>query len=177
MPTSSDAACRLMVRSPISSTSPNGMTAKAAMAGITASTGASVCSRRSAPAGRTSSLSRNLIGSATSVLIRPWPANPKMAARLAPMRSWMMALTLRSKNTPRPITCSAISRMTTAFRQAISDVDAHDDVLRLRWWRRTGREGIERRLGSRFSWYSALFTCITGAVPQLARHSTCSSEN
>jgi len=41
------------------------------IAGMTAITGAIVCSRWSAPAGRTSSLRRNFTGSATSVLTRP----------------------------------------------------------------------------------------------------------
>src|SRR5262249_10496341 len=43
-----------------------------------------------------------------------------MAARFAPMRSWMMALTLRSKYTPMAITWSAISSMTTALAQAMA---------------------------------------------------------
>src|SRR5579885_253990 len=111
MPTSRCAAWRSIVRPPTTSTSPNGMTAKAASAGTRLTSGASACSVRSAPASRTSSFSRNLIGSATSVLTSPRPANPKIAARLAPMRSCMSALALRSKKRPRLITCS-MSRIT-----------------------------------------------------------------
>src|SRR5262245_48444440 len=96
------------------------MTANATMAGTTASTGASQCSTRSAPAICTSSLSRNLIGSATSVFTAPSAATPKMAARFAPMRSCMSALPLRSKNSPAAITCSMRIRMKAASATAIT---------------------------------------------------------
>src|SRR5205809_838803 len=51
---------------------------------------------------------------------RPSPAKPKMAARLAPIRSWISALTLRSKNTPRPITWSARKRAKRTFAAAMA---------------------------------------------------------
>src|SRR5262249_15280408 len=149
MPTSSDAACRLIVRPAISRTSPNGITANAAMAGTTAITGASVCSRRSAPAGRTSSLRRNFTGSATRVLMIPWPAKPKMAARLAPMRSWMMALTLRSKKTPMAITWSAMRSITTALAHAMATsipIVTPGRAPPRRVQRSVGGEALEERL-------------------------------
>src|SRR5438132_5116849 len=118
IPTFNSAACRLMVRSPIWRTSPNGMTAKGRRAGTRLTSGASVCSSRSTAAGVMSSFSRNLIGSATSVFTRPRPAKPRIAARLAPIRSWMTALTLRSKNTPSPTTCNA-SRMPKSALPAV----------------------------------------------------------
>src|SRR5262245_10550667 len=120
MPTLRDAACSEIVRSPITSTSPNGITAKATMAGTTASTGASQCNTRSAPAIRTSSLSRNFIGSATRVFTAPSAATPKMAARFAPIRSCMRALPLRSKKSPAAITCSMRIRMKAASATAIT---------------------------------------------------------
>src|SRR5205823_4442507 len=43
-----------------------------------------------------------------------------MAARLAPIRSWISALTLRSKNTPRPITWSARKRAKRTFAAAMA---------------------------------------------------------
>src|SRR5262249_50640811 len=55
-----------------------------------------------------------------SVLTMPCPAKPRIAARFAPIRSWMIALTLRSKYTPMAITWRAMSSMTTAFAQAIA---------------------------------------------------------
>src|SRR5262245_4133744 len=132
MPTFRSAACRLITRPPRSRTSPNGTTAKVTSTGATLRQGARKCSRRSLPAGTRSSLSRNLTGSATSVLMMPRPAKPKIAARLAPIRSWISALTFRSKNTPSAITCrtsrmantalaaaSAMSRATLFARQAL----------------------------------------------------------
>src|SRR5262249_15692450 len=120
IPTFSSAAWRLIARSPIWRTSPNGMTANASRAGTTLTRGATMGSRWSTAAGVTYSLRRNLIGSATSVLISPRPAKPKIAARLAPMRSWMTALTFRSKNTPRPTTCRASRMAKTALAAAIA---------------------------------------------------------
>src|SRR5438067_8840457 len=119
-PTLSSAPCRLITRPPTSSTSPNGTTAKVASAGTRLAHGARKWSSRSASAGVMSSFRRNLIGSATSVFTRPSPAKPKIAARLAPMRSWMRALTLRSKNTPRPITWSARKRAKRTFAAAMA---------------------------------------------------------
>ena len=84
------------------STSPNGITANATITGNRFTQGASVCSKRSAPAGMMSSLVRNFSGSAISVLTNPAPAKPKMLARLAPMRSWMSALPLRSTQPSTP---------------------------------------------------------------------------
>src|SRR5437773_2599692 len=104
-----------MVRPPTWSTSPNGTTAKVTSTGTRLSTGARKWRTRSLPAGTTSSFRRNLIGSATSVFTSPSPAKPRMAARFAPMRSWMSALTFRSKNTPRPITCTTRRTMKSAF--------------------------------------------------------------
>src|SRR5213596_261133 len=104
-----------MVRPPTWSTSPNGTTAKVTSTGTRLSTGARKWRTRSVPAGTTSSFRRNLIGSATSVFTSPSPAKPRMAARFAPMRSWMSALTFRSKNTPRPITCTTRRTMKSAF--------------------------------------------------------------
>src|SRR5437879_568431 len=104
-----------MVRPPTSSTSPNGTTAKVTSTGTRLSTGARKWSRWSVPASTTSSFKRNLIGSATSVFTSPKPAKPRMAARFAPMRSWMSALTFRSKNTPRPITCTTRRTMKSDF--------------------------------------------------------------
>src|SRR5256712_13731822 len=115
MPTFSSAAWRLMVRPPTWRTSPKGTTAKVTSTGTRLSTGARKWRTRSVPAGTTSSLSRNLIGSATSVFTSPRPAKPRMAARLAPMRSWMSALTFRSKKTPRPITWTIRSTMKSAL--------------------------------------------------------------
>src|SRR5919197_1721543 len=115
MPTFRSAACRLMVRPPTSSTSPNGTTAKVTSTGTRLSTGARKWSRWSVPAGTTSSFKRNLMGSATSVLTSPKPAKPRMAARFAPIRSWMSALTLRSKKTPSPITCTTRRTMKSDF--------------------------------------------------------------
>src|SRR5579885_1867615 len=120
MPTSRCAAWRSIVRLPPTSTSPNGMTAKAASAGTRLTSGASACSVRSAPAIRTSSFKRNLIGSATSVLTSPRPAKPRIAARLAPMRSCMSALALRSKKSPRLITCSMSRIMNAASALAMA---------------------------------------------------------
>src|SRR5438552_1271430 len=119
-PTLSSAPCRLITRPPTSSTSPNGTTAKVASAGTRLAHGARKWSSRSASAGVMSSFRRNLIGSATSVFTRPSPAKPKIAARLAPMRSWMRALTLRSKNTPRPITWIARKRAKRTFAAAMA---------------------------------------------------------
>src|SRR5436189_241525 len=104
-----------MVRPPTWSTSPNGTTAKVTSTGTRLSTGARKWRTRSVPAGTTSSFRRNLIGSATSVFTSPSPAKPRMAARFAPIRSWMSALTFRSKNTPRPITCTTRRTMKSAF--------------------------------------------------------------
>jgi hypothetical protein len=101
----------------MNSTSPNGMTAKVTSAGNTAMQGASVCSSRSAPRGMMSSLVRNLSGSAISVLTRPAPAKPKIAARLAPMRSWISALPLRSTQPSSPASCRAL-RVTASARIA-----------------------------------------------------------
>src|SRR6058998_3335655 len=115
MPTFRSAAWRLMVRPPTSSTSPKGTTAKVTSTGTRLSTGARKWRRWSVPASATSSFKRNLIGSATSVFTSPKPAKPRMAARFAPMRSWMSALTFRSKNTPRPITCTTRRTMKSDF--------------------------------------------------------------
>src|SRR5438552_6604844 len=115
MPTFSSAAWRLMVRPPTWSTSPNGTTAKVTSTGTRLSTGARKWRTWSVPASTTSSFKRNLIGSATSVFTSPRPAKPRMAARFAPMRSWMSALTFRSKNTPRPITCTTRRTMKSDF--------------------------------------------------------------
>src|SRR5882724_7424194 len=115
MPTFRSAAWRLMVRPPTWSTSPKGTTAKVMSTGTRLSTGARKWRRWSAPASTTSSFKRNLTGSATSVFTSPRPAKPKMAARFAPMRSWMSALTFRSKNTPRPITCTTRRTMKSDF--------------------------------------------------------------
>src|SRR5438034_2220677 len=115
MPTFRSAAWRLMVRSPTRSTSPKGTTAKVTSTGTRLSTGARKWSRWSVPASTTSSFKRNLIGSATSVFTSPKPAKPRMAARFAPIRSWMSALTFRSKNTPRPITCTTRRTMKSDF--------------------------------------------------------------
>src|SRR5438093_3162810 len=115
MPTFRSAAWRLMVRSPTRSTSPKGTTAKVTSTGTRLSTGARKWRRWSVPASTTSSFKRNLIGSATSVFTSPKPAKPRMAARFAPIRSWMSALTFRSKNTPRPITCTTRRTMKSDF--------------------------------------------------------------
>ena len=117
-PTSSEAACRVMVRSPITSTSPNGMTRKVIRIGSRAMIGARVCNTRSAPGGIKSSLVISLIGSATRVLIRPRlnGSLPKMAARLAPIRSCNTALPLRSTHSsspPRLMTMNRTSRVST----------------------------------------------------------------
>src|SRR5919198_444226 len=120
MPRFSSAACRLMVRPPSVSTSPKGTTAKVTSTGARLNIGARKWRSRSVPAGTTSSLSRNLTGSATRVLISPSPANPRMLARFAPMRSWISALTFRSKKTPSAITCTTSRMMKTAFPAAIA---------------------------------------------------------
>src|SRR2546427_7400381 len=120
MPTFSGAACRSITRSPTRSTSPNGTTAKVTSTGASVSTGARKWSSRSVPAGTTSSFSRNLTGSATSVFTNPSAAMPKIDARFAPMRSWMRALTFRSKKTPRPITCTTSRTMKSALAAAIA---------------------------------------------------------
>src|SRR5581483_8993931 len=120
MPTFSDAACKLIVRPPSSSTSPKGTTANVTSTGTTLRIGARKWRSRSLPAGTTSSFSRNLTGSATSVFTSPMPAKPRIAARFAPMRSWISALTFRSKKTPRPITCKTSSTMKRDFAAAIA---------------------------------------------------------
>src|SRR5262245_23670697 len=124
MPTLSDAACRLISRPPTTRTSPNGTTANVISTGTTLRIGAMKWSRRSVPAGTTSSFTRNLTGSATSVFTRPSAATPKIEARFAPMRSWMSALTFRSKNTPRAITWSATSTAKSAFAAAMASSTA-----------------------------------------------------
>src|SRR6266571_3910207 len=83
--------------------------------GTRLSTGARKWRRWSVPASTTSSFKRNLIGSATSVFTSPRPAKPRMAARFAPMRSWMSALTFLSKKTPSPITCRTRRTMKSDF--------------------------------------------------------------
>src|SRR6267142_3884283 len=120
MPMLSSAAWRFTTRPPTSSTSPKGTTANVTSTGTRLRIGASEWSRRSLLAGTTSSFSRNLIGSATSVFTSPSPAKPKIAARLAPIRSWMSALTFRSKKTPSPITCTTSRTMKSAFAAAIA---------------------------------------------------------
>src|SRR6185369_7998937 len=104
--------------------SPNGTTANVISTGTTLRTGAMKWSRRSVPAGTTSSFTRNLTGSATSVFTRPSAATPKIEARFAPMRSWMSALTFLSKNTPRLITWSTRRTEKSAFAAAMASSTA-----------------------------------------------------
>src|SRR2546425_5586020 len=104
-----------MMRPPTWSTSPKGTTAKVTSTGTRRSTGARKWSRWSVPASTTSSFKRNWIGSAPRVSTTPKPAKPRMAARFAPMRSWMSALTFRSKNTPGPSTCRTRRTMKSDF--------------------------------------------------------------
>ena len=141
------------------------MTAKAARAGHRRpGTGASVCSRRSAPAGTTSSFRRNLIGSATSVLMRPRPAKPKMDGAVGADAVLDDRADL------------ALEEHAHAHHLQGDQQDDEDAPWRRRWRRRrpcvtraaSRSSSASARATSRFSWYSALFTCITGAVPQLA---------
>src|SRR5262245_58405126 len=50
----------------------------------------------------------------------PSPAKPKIDARFAPMRSWMRALTLRSKKTPSAITCRTSRMVNTVLAAAMA---------------------------------------------------------
>src|SRR5689334_4008260 len=120
MPTFRSAACRFTTRPPTARTAPNGTTANVTRIGTTLRIGASAWRSRSLPAGTTSSFTRNLIGSATIVFTNPRPAKPRIAARFAPMRSWMSALTFLSKKTPRPITWRTRRTMKSAFAPAIA---------------------------------------------------------
>src|SRR3989442_6166980 len=94
--------------------SPNGIDAKAASAKKTETKGASVNRKRSARAGRKSSLVSILMASASGWK-SPMSRSPKMEARLAPMRSCMIADCLRSTQVSRPPTFSTNS-MTKATR-------------------------------------------------------------
>src|ERR1700687_1893925 len=101
-PTLISAAWSVVVREPIFTTSPNGTTAKVISTGNSARNGASAWRNLSAPSGTKSSLVKSFSGSAISVLTTPKLGrpirlpSPVMSARLAPMRSWMSALPLRS---------------------------------------------------------------------------------
>ena len=78
-----------------SSGGPNGIAAKATKAKKTEKNGAIVCSSLLAPSGTRSSLVNILIASAMP-WNRPSNRNPKMSARLAPIRSWIRADCFRS---------------------------------------------------------------------------------
>ena len=90
--------------------SPKGMEAKAASAKNTDTKGASTKSSRSARAGMKSSLVSILMASATG-WSRPRMRMPKMDARLAPMRSCMMADCLRSTQVRIPPKLSTTNMM------------------------------------------------------------------
>ena len=93
------------------------MTAKVTSAGNSAMHGAKVCRNLSPGGGMKSSLVRNLSGSAISVLTKPIPAKPKIDARLAPMRSWISALPLRSIQPKTPARLSTMPRTSKALER------------------------------------------------------------
>src|SRR5271169_3315496 len=119
-----------MVREPICTTSPNGTTAKVIITGNSVRNGASPWRNLSAPSGTKSSLVKSFSGSAISVLTRPRFGrpirlpSPVNEARLAPIRSWMSALPLRSNHSRTPdrlrtITTTMIALM-ASIRRSIS---------------------------------------------------------
>src|SRR2546426_6174157 len=121
MPTLRFAACSVIVRSPMMRTSPKGMAMKVTSAGTSARIGARVCKSLSAPGGTKSSLVKSLIGSATKVLMMPRLKGslPKIAARLAPMRSCTAALPLRSTHKSNPPRLSTIKRTMKVRKKVI----------------------------------------------------------
>src|SRR6266436_2147827 len=123
MPTFSSATWRLISRPPITMTSPNGTAANVTSTGNTARNGPKKCKSLSAPSGITSSFVNILIGSAISVFTMPRLNDrmpPKMLARLAPMRSWMSALPLRSTHKSRTVRLSTRSSITSDLTAAIA---------------------------------------------------------
>src|SRR4030095_2626685 len=101
MPTLSVTACSWISRPMIRRVSPNGIDAKAARPKNTDTNGASLNMSRSACAGVKSSLVSILTASASG-WSRPRIRMPKIDARLAPMRSCMIADCLRSTQVSRP---------------------------------------------------------------------------
>src|SRR5512146_1809865 len=120
------AACSVMVREPICTASPNGTTAKVIITGNSARNGARPWRNLSAPSGTKSSLVKSFSGSAISVLTRPRLGrpirlpSPVIEARLAPIRSWMSALPLRSNHNRTPARLSTITTTTIALMASIS---------------------------------------------------------
>src|SRR5262245_30848822 len=117
MPPPSSTACRLISRPPMTSTSPNGITAKVRKSGKTASHGASQWRNWSASAGTMSSLVMSFSGSAMNVLTMPRLKGrrpPKRFARFAPTRSWISAEPFRSTQSKRTVTCRQMTRATSA---------------------------------------------------------------
>ena len=110
MPTFSVTAWRVISRPNRWRVSPKGMEAKAASAKNTDTKGASTKSSRSARAGMKSSLVSILMASASG-WSRPRMRMPKMDARLAPMRSCMMADCLRSTQVRIPPKLSTTNMM------------------------------------------------------------------
>ncbi|MBF8287278.1 MAG: hypothetical protein HW381_386, partial [Candidatus Rokubacteria bacterium] len=118
MPTFSVTAWSWISRPAILSVSPKGIEAKAASPKKTDTNGASVNISRSARAGMNASFVSSLIASASG-WSRPRTRMPKMLARLAPIRSCMMADCLRSTQ-PRIPPKLSTTNMVKATGRAIS---------------------------------------------------------
>src|SRR5579863_8344183 len=107
--------------------------------GNSARNGPSACRNLSAPSGTKSSLVKSFNGSAISVFCRPRFGNPnrsptpKIAARLAPTRSWISALPLRSNHSRIADRFSTTSKITIALiapiRRSIATVGQFVDQL------------------------------------------------
>ncbi len=96
---------------PIRTAGPNGMTASAVRAGMTASTGARKNTVRSARAGMMSSLVTSLTKSAT-----PW-RRPFGPTRFGPRRACMKPISRRSaRTTTKPIIAGTTATRMTTFR-------------------------------------------------------------
>ena len=102
---------RVVFNFPIRIAGPNGMTASAVRAGITASTGARKNTARSARAGMMSSLVTSLTRSAT-----PW-RRPFGPTRFGPSRACMKPMSRRSASTTtKPMTAGTTATRRTTLR-------------------------------------------------------------